>query len=702
MYVLEGNTVKSDNILRKNIPFVIGAVAILIIAAGIFFASRITDAEETPHEYNGHIGIDTNDILQTIADDAALDDYDYINYVNTEDEQARNLLKLSKVWGFAKYTHQAFLLGERCWDEELLALITVVRFADEDDVNHILYNWFIGLGDDGYDLDYSAFRAILLENFPVYHEIIVDFFEDTSNHNWPSVEGLHEELWLLNTDHAMNLHPTADMSWIHEDYLGVSLATALSRFNKVQVSDRGMSPVYFDSISNSVFTNKERFVEIDYADDNYRLLGLFRLWTTIKYFFPYLDIIDYDWSELLLEYIPKMLEGSDRSSYEVVLVTLASKLQDAHIHFFRGQAAMGLELLGSQTVDVEIITSLFGRFFAPVILREAEGHLVVSGTNNTDLYQGDVILRVNDTDIGEITAAMLQYLPFPNADKALAYLVRDHIVLRQHSDTAPMAIDVCRFGEELRIYVNTVAFNSHRYVWRYAIDVSFSHMILENNIGLINPSRIMGGELHRNSALSDIMNELENANINGLIIDWRQGTIGINYLLAEYLFEEYEHFITMSRPFGHVPGVFVDDFRGYSGLEFLADFYLEIAETDYDFIGSIGSFFHNQNIVLLMNERTQSHTEFTIMTLWGGANVTVMGTNSIGANGNVVFLPLPGRLVMMYTGLGVYTPDGGQTQRIGLSPDIYVPRTIAGISEGRDELMEAAIQFLREQMPQNE
>ncbi len=51
----------------------------------------------------------------------------------------------------------------------------------------------------------------------------------------------------------------------------------------------------------------------------------------------------------------------------------------------------------------------------------------------------------------------------------------------------------------------------------------------------------------------------------------------------------------------------------------------------------------------------------------------------------------------MYTAQGIYTPDGGQTQRIGLSPDIEVKKTIEGIKEGRDEVKEAAIAYIQKQ-----
>ena len=71
-----------------------------------------------------------------------------------------------------------------------------------------------------------------------------------------------------------------------------------------------------------------------------------------------------------------------------------------------------------------------------------------------------------------------------------------------------------------------------------------------------------------------------------------------------------------------------------------------------------------------------------------------MGSSSIGADGNIVTLPLPGGNTVIFTGLGVFTPEYGQTQRIGLTPDIHVERTIQGVREGRDELIEAAISYI--------
>ena len=106
------------------------------------------------------------------------------------------------------------------------------------------------------------------------------------------------------------------------------------------------------------------------------------------------------------------------------------------------------------------------------------------------------------------------------------------------------------------------------------------------------------------------------------------------------------------------------------------------------------AFIYDRNVVVLMDENTISRAELAVMMFRTPPNVTVIGSNSKGANGDIARLPLPGGITMIFTSIGVYTPDMGQTHRIGLDPDIRVTRTIQGIAEGRDELMEAAVEYL--------
>jgi hypothetical protein len=57
----------------------------------------------------------------------------------------------------------------------------------------------------------------------------------------------------------------------------------------------------------------------------------------------------------------------------------------------------------------------------------------------------------------------------------------------------------------------------------------------------------------------------------------------------------------------------------------------------------------------------------------------------------------------MISGIGVFYPDKHPTQRVGIVPDREVKPTIAGIRDGRDEVLEAALrEILGDSVPQAE
>jgi hypothetical protein len=60
---------------------------------------------------------------------------------------------------------------------------------------------------------------------------------------------------------------------------------------------------------------------------------------------------------------------------------------------------------------------------------------------------------------------------------------------------------------------------------------------------------------------------------------------------------------------------------------------------------------------------------------------------------------LPGNLLVSFTGQEVRFADGHQLQRVGVQPHIIVQPSIVGIRAGRDEVVEAAIEHLRNRRP---
>jgi C-terminal processing protease CtpA/Prc len=77
-------------------------------------------------------------------------------------------------------------------------------------------------------------------------------------------------------------------------------------------------------------------------------------------------------------------------------------------------------------------------------------------------------------------------------------------------------------------------------------------------------------------------------------------------------------------------------------------------------------------------------------------NATVKGSTTAAADGNLSTFTLPGGIHTSISGIGVYYPDGTETQRIGIIPDIYLTPTIKGVKEGKDELLDKAIEIINQ------
>lgn len=82
------------------------------------------------------------------------------------------------------------------------------------------------------------------------------------------------------------------------------------------------------------------------------------------------------------------------------------------------------------------------------------------------------------------------------------------------------------------------------------------------------------------------------------------------------------------------------------------------------------------------------------MALRVAPNAIVLGSTTSGADGNVSAIYLPGNVFTYISGIGVLNPDRSETQRIGIIPDIEIKPTIKGIQNGKDELLEKAIEII--------
>lgn len=69
----------------------------------------------------------------------------------------------------------------------------------------------------------------------------------------------------------------------------------------------------------------------------------------------------------------------------------------------------------------------------------------------------------------------------------------------------------------------------------------------------------------------------------------------------------------------------------------------------------------------------------------------IVGGPTAGTNGDINFFTLPGGFHVRFTGMQVLKQDGSRHHGVGVKPTIPVSRTLRGVTEGRDELLERAI-----------
>jgi C-terminal processing protease CtpA/Prc len=108
-----------------------------------------------------------------------------------------------------------------------------------------------------------------------------------------------------------------------------------------------------------------------------------------------------------------------------------------------------------------------------------------------------------------------------------------------------------------------------------------------------------------------------------------------------------------------------------------------------------GADYYKGKIAILVNETTQSSAEYHTMAFRTAPNAKVFGSTTAGADGNVSEILLPGNISTMISGIGVYYPDGTETQRIGIVPDVEIKPTVEGIKNGKDEVLDKALEWIK-------
>ena len=409
-----------------------------------------------------------------------------------------------------------------------------------------------------------------------------------------------------------------------------------------------------------VFKNEKPYKAMQYPNAEYRLLALFRYWNTIHYFFPYKYITDKSWNQVLEEYIPQFLDAGNAEQYTLTAAKLVAEINDTHGHF-----------------TSPVFEAYLGEYKAPfgyVILNDK---LVVDGVQDSvmrvhDIIPGDVITHVDGREVKQLIAERQQYFSYSNQTGKNISVLPMHL-LRGHTDE----LEITFVRED-----KTTTKKIKRYKQAYGMMSQAQKYLsrpaskeVSKGIGYIYNLKITSKE--QADSIYAAM-----ADYSAIIYDLRATPDHTFRWHTAHLLPKRTPFVNFTISKVNLPGSY----------EWLKGSYAE-SQTGPE---SNPTPFKGK-VYILVGPYTFSVGEFTAMALQATPGATVVGSQTAGADGDITRIVLPGGITTMISGLGIYYPDGRQTQRIGIIPDVEVLETAEGIRSGRDVVLERAIELAKKE-----
>lgn len=416
-------------------------------------------------------------------------------------------------------------------------------------------------------------------------------------------------------------------------------------------SSRWVSAMSNGASNPNLENDNGQYSGTQYPSEEVRLLALFRFWNMTQYFFPSRDMMDRDWVARLPELVPVFQRAANATEYHLAVAEMTASINDAH----------------AATLSA-VLSDYWGRRYVPVQLRLIQERTVVTRAlegllRGADIRVGDVVTHIDGVPTEVRRAAMKRWVCASND----ASLERNVHTYMGHTNNARVTLSILRDGEEaIRVEVDSAS--STEYSTELAAITTPTWSILPGNVGYVHMGRLVQSDV----ALA--MAALKNT--RAIIFDVRNYPNSTMYEVANYL--------AASQPFA----------------KFLVPSLLQAGTFEWSktYTTGIGlppaPFTYTGRTVVLADQETQSHAEFTVMALQA-TGALVVGSQTAGADGNVCLIKLPGGVSTYFSGLGVFYPDGRPAQRIGIVPDIVAVPTIRGVREGRDEVLETAIQRVR-------
>lgn len=516
----------------------------------------------------------------------------------------------TKIWGFLKYHHPRIAAGGLNWDSVYISTIPKIQNLSNADFNRRLLSIIDGLG-------------------PLHKDGAVKVPDTLFAKN-------HDLQWI---DANKNIYPKLK-----------------SRLKEIYTfRNRGENKYIKLSYSTADYSGENQYENLGFPDQNYRLLFLARFWNAINYFAPYKYEIGEDWGNVLIRFIPRMINAKDTVGYYKTLLQLAVSLNDGHAQF---------TIAGDNAAIKNLV---FGKYTAPIFADIVEGQVIIRklAVTTSDLLQGEVVLSIDAEPVAKRIkrlAALTSASNNTSRNKSVTW-----VLFNTHSDH--LSLKIKRGTKVFTVKVKCIPAADRS--WK---DLN-NHVANERGYETIGSSivRVYAAQIWRGNI--DTIKALIKRH-KAVIFDVR------NYPNNDEFYKLFDVFLPEPKVINESLILSVNH-PGY--------FKWQLSPK----IGRINASPYKGKVVILADERTQSQGEYSVMALQTIPGSITIGSQTAGGDGVQTNIPIGNKMTLAYSGYGIFYPDKTPTQRVGIRIDIKARKTEESISKGRDAALEKALAYLK-------
>ncbi|MCK5028253.1 MAG: hypothetical protein KAR57_01375 [Bacteroidales bacterium] len=410
----------------------------------------------------------------------------------------------------------------------------------------------------------------------------------------------------------------------------------------------GKTNFNFDIVQKPYSTSEETL------SNEERILGIIKTWTIVKYFYAHHNLASVNWDDILQPYLSVAQNCNNDKEYYELIQNMMSKLNDSHVSTFHPSifdysklfvAPIQFEWIENKVIITAIIPEFIGKF---------------------NIQASDEILSIDGKSIQQIIKDNKQKISASNNQSFYNNVINPGNFV--DALNVPMKISIKRNNKEQELEIpRTVQI----FEFFMQIDKRPAFEIKENNIGYLNLSA-----LTNSYELEKELRKMKNT--QGLIIDLRNGYPTYNYL----------HFIEMlaNKTFkgriDETPIVFANK---NNAIVF------EESQNKYQ---TDSSFIYKNPVAVLIDKSMVSRPEDIAIELKELENIFFVGEQTQGTDGEMTKISLPRGGETSFTGQRILFANGDQFQGIGITPDYEVEKTVKGVKQGNDEILDKALKII--------